>query len=100
MIWCIATPLARVLALLLFQQRDTSSTRYYIVAPQANAEQPPDNGDHHLPAEFVTDHVSLFYAKAILVVRTAEGKGGSIRVTAAGEGLRQATASLQSRMER
>ena len=48
----------------------------------------------------MTDHVSLSYAEAVLVVRTAEGKGGSIRVTAAGENLRQATAWLQTRMKR
>ena len=55
------------------------------------------NGDHHFPAEFDADHVTLFYGKAMLIVRAAEGKGGSIRVTATSEGLRPAAASLRSR---
>jgi beta-galactosidase len=55
------------------------------------------NGDHHFPAEFDADHVTLFYGKAILIVRAVEGKGGPIRVTATSEGLRQAEASLRSR---
>ena len=55
------------------------------------------NGDHHFPAEFKADHVTLFYGKAILIVRAAEGKGGSIRVTATSDGLRKAEASLRSR---
>ena len=55
------------------------------------------NGDHHFPAEFDADHVSLFYGKAMLVVRTTEGGGGPIRVTAASPGLREAKASLRSR---
>jgi len=54
------------------------------------------NGDHHFPAEFVADHVTLFYGKAILIVRPTEGKGGSIRVSATGEGLRQALSVLRS----
>ncbi len=55
------------------------------------------NGDHHFPAEFDADHVTLFYGKAIMIVRAAESKGGSIRVTAASEGLRKAEVSLRSR---
>lgn len=55
------------------------------------------NGDHHFPAEFDADHVSLFYGKAMLVVRTAEGEEGSIRITASSDGLRAATARLKSR---
>jgi beta-galactosidase len=55
------------------------------------------NGDHHFPAEFDADHVTLFYGKAMLILRAAESKGGSIRVTATSEGLRQAEASLRSR---
>ncbi|MHB8956696.1 MAG: DUF4982 domain-containing protein, partial [Pirellulaceae bacterium] len=54
------------------------------------------NGDHHFPAEFVTDHVTLFYGKAMLIVRAGEGSGGSICVTAASDGLEDATVSLQS----
>jgi beta-galactosidase len=55
------------------------------------------NGDHQFPAEFDTDHVTLFYGKAMLIVRASEGKGGAIRVNATGEGLRAAEASLRSR---
>ncbi|HRT10476.1 MAG TPA: glycoside hydrolase family 2 TIM barrel-domain containing protein [Candidatus Paceibacterota bacterium] len=58
------------------------------------------NGDHHFPAEFDSDQVSLFYGKAMLIVRTTEGRGGHIRVTAASPGLREATASLRSRPPR
>ncbi|MHB8865758.1 MAG: glycoside hydrolase family 2 TIM barrel-domain containing protein [Pirellulaceae bacterium] len=54
------------------------------------------NGDHHFPAEFVADHVTLFYGKAMLIVRAGEGPGGSICVTAASDGLEDATVSLQS----
>jgi beta-galactosidase len=54
------------------------------------------NGDHHFPAEFVADHVTLFYGKAMLIVRATEGKGGSIRLTATSKGLRPAGASLRS----
>ena len=54
------------------------------------------NGDHHYPAEFVTDHVTLFYGKAMLIVSASEGKGGAIRVTATSDGLRQTQAALRS----
>jgi len=30
------------------------------------------NGDHHFPAEFDTDHVALFYGKAMLIVQAGE----------------------------
>jgi beta-galactosidase len=55
------------------------------------------NGDHHFPAEFKTNHVTLFYGKAMLIVRAPEGTGGFIRVTATSDGLRQAEVSLRSR---
>ncbi len=55
------------------------------------------NGDHHFPAEFKTDHVTLFYGKAMLIVSAAEGKGGAIRATATSKGLGQAEISLRSR---
>ena len=54
------------------------------------------NGDHHFPAEFVADHVTLFYGKAMLIVRAEEGKGGSIRATATSDGLRAAEAGMRS----
>ncbi len=54
------------------------------------------NGDHHFPAEFVADHVTLFYGKAMLVVRTTEDRGGAIRVNATSEGLRPGQVSLRA----
>ena len=54
------------------------------------------NGDHHFPAEFVTDHVTLFYGKAMLIVRATESNGGTIRVTASSAGLETAEDSLES----
>lgn len=55
------------------------------------------NGDHHFPAEFAADNVTLFYGKALLVVRTTEGKKGSIRVTASTPGLQDGVTSLKAR---
>jgi len=55
------------------------------------------NGDHHFPAEFVAAHVPLFYGKAMLLVRAAEGPGGAIRVTATSAGLRPAATALRAR---
>jgi beta-galactosidase len=54
------------------------------------------NGDHHFPAEFDADHVTLFYGKAMLILRTAEGQGGAIQVAASSDGLRAAKASLRA----
>lgn len=53
------------------------------------------NGDHHYPAEFVTDHVALFYGKAMLIVRAGD-QGGKIRVRAVSAGLRGTETSLRS----
>jgi hypothetical protein len=58
------------------------------------------NGDHHFPAEFDTDHVTLFYGKAMLVVRATEGQGGATRVRATSDELRAAEASLRPRRAR
>jgi beta-galactosidase len=55
------------------------------------------NGDHHFPAEFVTDHVRLFYGKAIAVLRMDQGKGGRIEFEATSPGLRGARSVVQSR---
>ncbi len=55
------------------------------------------NGDHHYPAEFVADHVTLFYGKAMLILRAAEGGGGAIKVSATSGGLKPAKALLKSR---
>ena len=54
------------------------------------------NGDHHFPAEFVTDHVTLFYGKAMLIVRASDGTAGSIRVRASSDGLQGARAPIRS----
>ncbi|RPI28881.1 MAG: DUF4982 domain-containing protein [Acidobacteria bacterium] len=55
------------------------------------------NGDHHFPHEFDSNSVPLFFGKAMLIVRTNEGRGGSIQVKAASPGLKAATASVTSR---
>jgi beta-galactosidase len=55
------------------------------------------NGDHHFPAEFDSDEVTLFYGKAIVIVRPNEGNGGTIRVTAESSGLAGAESILISR---
>jgi beta-galactosidase len=54
------------------------------------------NGDHYFPGEFVADHVTLFYGKAMLIVRAGEGNGGAIHVSATSAGLRAGNASLRS----
>lgn len=58
------------------------------------------NGDHFFPAEFATDHVALFYGKAMLIVRAREGRGGAVRVAASSDGLRGAAVALRSREAR
>jgi len=55
------------------------------------------NGDHHFPAEFDTDHVALFYGKAMLILRTIEASGGSIEVLAHAEGLQSGNVTVRSR---
>lgn len=54
------------------------------------------NGDHHFPAEFVTDRVALFYGKAMVIVRSIDGKPGTVQITATIKGLRNTTASLKA----
>lgn len=54
------------------------------------------NGDHHFPAEFDSDQVSLFYGKAMLIVRAEEGRGGAIQIEAASPGLAPAKISIRS----
>ncbi|HYG34877.1 MAG TPA: glycoside hydrolase family 2 TIM barrel-domain containing protein, partial [Clostridia bacterium] len=54
------------------------------------------NGDHHFPAEFSTDHIALFYGKAILVLRTAPDRAGRIEIEAQSSGLSPAQASIRS----
>jgi len=55
------------------------------------------NGDHHFPAEYDTDRVELFYGKAMLILRAAEGTGGTVDITARTDGLSPAKASIQTR---
>jgi len=45
------------------------------------------NGDHHFPAEFDTNKVSLFYGKAMVILRSIEGQSGQIQIEAIAEGL-------------
>lgn len=54
------------------------------------------NGDHHFPAEFDTDHVTLFYGKAMLILRSIEGDPGEITVRADSRGLASALVSLRA----
>ena len=55
------------------------------------------NGDHHFPAEYVAQNVALFYGKAMVVLRSAEGEGGRVTLEARGTGLRPATALIRVR---
>jgi beta-galactosidase len=55
------------------------------------------NGDPHFPAEFDSNEVTLFYGKAMVIVRADEGKGGAIKVRAETAGLTTAEASLVAR---
>ncbi len=55
------------------------------------------NGDHHFPAEFVSDRVTLFYGKAMLIVRTNDDAYGISKLTATSEGLHQTMIPLESR---
>lgn len=55
------------------------------------------NGDHHFPAEFVTDRVALFYGKAMLIVRTNDRQPGAIQITAKSEGLQKSVKQLETR---
>jgi len=55
------------------------------------------NGDHHFPAEFDADRVTLFYGKAVLILRAVERQRGSIRAAATSAGLRPAAVSLRLR---
>ena len=54
------------------------------------------NGDHHFPAEFVSDRVTLFYGKAMLIVRTIDGKPGTVQITATGKELRKTVTQLEA----
>lgn len=46
---------------------------------------------------FQADYRKLFYGKAVLILRTQDGKGGQIGVTASSDGMQDGKASLQSK---
>jgi hypothetical protein len=46
---------------------------------------------------FQADHRKLFYGKAMLILRTQQGRTGRIQVTAQSDGLKEAKTSLRSR---
>jgi hypothetical protein len=54
------------------------------------------NGNPQSLEPFVADRRRLFHGKAMLILRTREGAGGPIAVTAASEGLADAQADLES----
>ena len=55
------------------------------------------NGDHRFPEEFVADHVSLFYGKAVVVVRTDDLQDGRIQLSATSPGLQPGKTLLRSK---
>ena len=57
------------------------------------------NGDQQSLEPFQADHRKLLFGKAMLIVRTDEGPGGQVRVTATSDGLQPATVSVASRPE-
>jgi len=72
-----------------------NDVKFEIKGPAYNAGVA--NGDHHFPAEFVTNRVTLFYGKAMLIVRANEGMPGTIQVTATSEGLSKTVTQLETR---
>jgi len=54
------------------------------------------NGDHHFPAEFVTNRVALFYGKAMVILRTEDGMPGTIRLRASSPGIAHAEVTVRS----
>ncbi|MCU0918259.1 MAG: hypothetical protein MUC88_27395 [Planctomycetes bacterium] len=46
----------------------------------------------------MADYRKLFYGKAMLILRTKEGRGGRIRVTAVSDGLTGAETAVRCRM--
>jgi beta-galactosidase len=55
------------------------------------------NGNPLSLEPFQADYRKLFYGKAMLIVRTQEGRAGKITVTARSEGLSEAVSTLQSK---
>ncbi len=56
-----------------------------------------DNGNPMSFELFGDDIHKLFFGKAMLILRTKEGQGGNIRVTAESDGLKQAEVVVQSK---
>lgn len=75
----------------------TNEVRFTLEGPASIAGV--GNGDHHFPAEFDTNHVALFFGKAMLIVRSGE-RPGQIRIKASSPGLPEADCSLQTRAAR
>jgi beta-galactosidase len=55
------------------------------------------NGDPMSLEPDQADHRKLFFGKAMLIVRTDEGEGGTLRITATSDGLKSAETSATSR---
>ena len=55
-----------------------------------------DNGNPVSYEPFQADYRKLFYGKAMLIIRTIEGKPGSIRVTAKADGMKEGKTELHS----
>lgn len=54
------------------------------------------NGNPQSYEEFVADHCSLFYGKAVLIIRTKHGETGVIKIDASSENLMPASIELNS----
>jgi beta-galactosidase len=54
------------------------------------------NGDPQSVEPFISDHRSLFYGKAMLIIRTLENKTGNIKVTSTAQGLKSSEVTLTS----
>ncbi|MCC7569639.1 MAG: hypothetical protein KO463_08535, partial [Candidatus Methanofastidiosa archaeon] len=55
------------------------------------------NGNPLSLEPFQADYRKLFHGKAMLIVRTQPGRGGTIRIAATADGLESATVTLQAR---
>jgi beta-galactosidase len=55
------------------------------------------NGDPMSLEPDQADHRKLFFGKAMLIVRAAEGGGGALRIAATSEGLKSAETTATSR---
>jgi beta-galactosidase len=55
------------------------------------------NGDPMSLEPNQADHRKLFFGKAMLIVRTTEGEGGNVRITATSESLKSAETSATAK---